>query len=357
MNKALINPKKILIMRYRYIGDTTLTVPFIRNLRARYPEAQIDIMVGAVDGEVLKHCPYIDNLIIFDKSYETLDENFIVPTKQTFWGYVKYLRTQKYDLGFILKRSFSSAMLAFLGGVKYRIGFNTEFRFFMLNKSVTYDTLKHEVDCFLDLLRAVNIEIKNEYLEAWTSEADKVRVDELLSDYKITSDRKVMIVASSTNPNKMWSDKSFADTIEELTNNFNCQIFFIGTKSDEAIYNRIKSKITVDLNHSIISIFGKTSVLESLEIIKRMSLVIGIDSGMMHMAASVNIPTISIFGPMNDLKWAPLSDNNHIVKADVACRPCSLTKDCTNNLVCLTNISYRDVISVAAKYLNNKVSV
>ena len=53
--------KKILVMRYRFIGDTLLTIPFLRNLRDAYPDAQIDMLVAPVSGEIIEKCPVIIN--------------------------------------------------------------------------------------------------------------------------------------------------------------------------------------------------------------------------------------------------------------------------------------------------------
>lgn len=86
--------KKILVMRYRFIGDTLLTIPFLRNLRDAYPDAQIDMLVAPVSGEIIEKCPYVDNFIYFDTTkkhrYENKDEN---SGKKNFWSYVKLLKT------------------------------------------------------------------------------------------------------------------------------------------------------------------------------------------------------------------------------------------------------------------------
>ena len=58
-------------MRYRFIGDTILTIPFLRNLRYAYPDAQIDMLVAPVSGEVIDKCPYVDNFIYFDTTKNT----------------------------------------------------------------------------------------------------------------------------------------------------------------------------------------------------------------------------------------------------------------------------------------------
>ena len=66
---------KILVMRYRFIGDTLLTVPFLRNLRYAYPDAQIDMLVAPVSGEIIEKCPYVDNFIYFDTTKKHRYEN------------------------------------------------------------------------------------------------------------------------------------------------------------------------------------------------------------------------------------------------------------------------------------------
>ena len=139
---------KILVMRYRFIGDTLLTIPFLRNLRDEYPDAQIDMLVAPVSGEIIDKCPYVNNFIYFDTTKKHRYENKENQEKKDFWSYVKLLRAQNYDKAYVLKRSFSSAFLAFAAGIKERIGFDTEMRGFLLTKKVPYIENRHEIECF-----------------------------------------------------------------------------------------------------------------------------------------------------------------------------------------------------------------
>lgn len=77
--------QKILVMRYRFIGDTILTVPFLRNLRYAYPDAQIDLMIAPVSGEIIDKCPYVDNFIYFDTTKNTDTKIRKVKAKKTFY--------------------------------------------------------------------------------------------------------------------------------------------------------------------------------------------------------------------------------------------------------------------------------
>ena len=162
---------KILVVRYRFIGDTILTVPFLRNLRRAYPYAKIDMLVSPVSGDLLETCPYIDNLIYFDTTRKHRYEHGKLG-KKSFWHYVKLLKNEKYDKAYVLKRSLSSAALCTFAGIKNKVGFNTEGRGLLLTKRVPYDRDKHEVESFLDVLKADNVPVFDNYLELWLKNED-----------------------------------------------------------------------------------------------------------------------------------------------------------------------------------------
>jgi heptosyltransferase-2 len=343
-------PKKILVIRYRFIGDTVLTVPFLRNLHYQYPYAKIDVLVEKVSGSFLKHCPYINNLINF--------EDWSIPKGErsskliNLIKHIFLLRKERYDMAFVLKRSLSSALMAYFSGSKIRAGFDTEYRGLLLTHKVNYDITKHESECFLDLLNEVNIPVKDYYLEAWTTKEEINNINTLLEKEPVSNTKKVLINASASNPDKMWSPVCFAKIIEILVNQYDCQIYITGIEKDAGAYEQIFRNLSEPLKHPVISFMGKTTILESVELIKRMNLVIGVDSGILHLSASVNSPTIGIFGPTNEKKWSPYNNKSNIITSTVTCRPCNLHKKSGCNIECLKNISYNDVISIAAKYLN-----
>ena len=343
---------RILVIRYRFIGDTILTVPFLRNLRYAYPDAKIDVLVSPVSGELLEGCPYIDNLLYFDTTRKHRYE-FGKAKKKSFFHYVKLLRLNKYDKAFVLKRSLSSALLAYLSGINYRCGFDTEHRGFLLNKKVPYIAEKHEVECFLDVLRAENIEIKDDYLESWINDLDLQTVDDIFKEYNISDKKKKVVVhATSGNRKKQWKKEYFAEVIEYFVNNIDTQVFFMGAKGDKSTYDEILKLIPNKLRNEPINLCGKLSINESNALISKMDLVFGNDSGNLHLAGALNIPTVVIYGPMDAKKWRVWNNNSTAITPDIECYPCNLKIKCPNNYKCLEIITPETVIKHIENILN-----
>ena len=116
------------MLRYRFIGDTILTVPFLRNLRRAEPEAYIAWVVAPGSASVVAGIPYVDELIYWDPATIHADSRGTHRTLGAKLVFLKELRRKKFDKVYVLKRSLSSAIMAFLSGAKQRIGFDTEGR-------------------------------------------------------------------------------------------------------------------------------------------------------------------------------------------------------------------------------------
>lgn len=345
--------EKILVIRYRFIGDTLLTVPFLRNLRYAYPHAQIDMLVAPVSGEIIEECPYVDNFIYFDTTRRNRYENS-AEEKKTFWSYVRLLRKKNYDKAYVLKRSFSSAFLAFAAGIKQRIGFNTECRCFLLTRSVPYRNGVHELDSFLDVLDADGINIRDNYIENWVTEEEANNADYLL-DERLPDKflKKVIVHATSGNRNKEWSKEKFARIVEYLCNEKDAQVIYMGTKNDSETYREIHMFIEKELKNKPLNLCGELSLRESLALTQKCDLIVGCDSGNLHIAASVGVPAIGIYGPMDEKKWGAFGLRHTLLTANVSCRPCGLKKrkKCKHEHQCLEKITVEDVKIAINKYL------
>lgn len=329
--------KRILVMRYRFIGDTLLTVPFLRNLRAAYPEAQIDMLAAPNSGELLRDCPYINELIMFDTTRKHRYENSAEKPK-SFWAYVKLLRERRYDTALVLKRSFSSAALATLAGIPERIGFDTEGRGWLLTKRVPYRKGIHEVDCFLDVLEAAGVPVRDRHLESWWQPAEDQTAARLLPE----NARNIVLHLSSSNRAKEWPEASAQTLAEWLLSRPDCHVHSMGAASDAPQYEALQARLPESLRERFHIHCGQLNLLESMAFLKRTDLVVGVDSGTLHMASAAGTPVIALFGPMDERKWGPL--NARILREDVPCRPCNLEVPCRFDYQCMNKLSPQKVI-------------
>ncbi len=320
MLDKLAHTQRILVLRYRFIGDTVLLIPFLRNLRHAFPKAVIDVLVAPNSGEVLTHCPYINSLIYFDTTRKHRYESGESARPKSFWSYVQLLKEKNYDTAFVLKRSFSSAVLAFLAGIPNRIGFDTEWRGALLTDKFPYDKEQHESDCFLDSLRAVEIPVEipvEEFsLEAFLSTDDKQKAELLLTEHLTPaqlSQPKLLIHLTASNEDKCLPKNFWQQLVPWLLEQFPVTLHCVGASMDGPAYNQLFSSLSSDHQARFYNWCGETSLLESQALIAQLSGVIGVDSGTLHMAAAVNVPVIALYNNASSqhlAKWHPLEVTN-----------------------------------------------
>ncbi len=304
-------PLRILVIRYRFIGDTVLAIPFLRNLREAFPKAKIDVLAEPVSGETLALCPYKDELLFYAprlKGEKKRTSQF--PTN--LLGAAKFIRARHYDRCYILRRSFSSAILPLLAGIPHRVGFATEGRRWLLQRSTPYAD-KHEVECFLDVLRADGIPVTDTRNENWTDPATDLRVAAALPE---GNRPRVFICAKSVFALKDWAPERFAQLIAWLVNERNCDIHLCDSPALAGYYEEIRAALPAPLARDWHDWSKELSLRESNSLFKRMDLAIGIDTGLLHLAASFHVPIIGLFGPLEPWRWHPWDTKHTILRPD-----------------------------------------
>ena len=351
--------KKILILRYRFVGDTVLSIPFVKNVRNFFPSAQIDVLVSPNSGELLEGNPDVNHVIYFDNTEFHKYEKEARSKKQeariycSFIDCVNALRKEKYDLILVLKRSFSSALLAFLIGAKYRIGFNTEFRSFLLTHTVTYDKNLHEADNFLNCLKPLDMKSEKYIPEIFPTQNEITKAKGFLvrlNRFKL----KVLIHATSAHPYKQWPKRYFGRLMDYLHDEFEAEFVFTGAKIDRLIYEEILKWCRNRGKIKILDLCGLTTLCECYAIYQGLDLAICVDSGNAHIAAASGIPTYVLYGPTRPERWLPIGKNVFPIRLNqlLSCQPCDVKIDC-NHLSCMKLLTPEIIFSK----LNNQPSL
>ncbi len=316
------NNTNILVVRYGTVGDTVLASAVFRELRNTFPNAQIDALVDNIAGGVLANCPYIDNLQKIQGKYKNI------------LSYFKLFR--KYTTVYFLKSDSFFSKVAFLSGVKNRIGFTrTEYdvsKNHFLTKVIPSNENRHVADCFLDMLQLTDIDIQNRDTEAWTNKADDDTIENFLNSFK---EKTVLIQAYSRIKEKNWLDEYWVQVIEYLSNELGAVVFLSGGAKDYTKYEELTQKLN---NCAIkpINISGKFSISQTTSLIKKVDMIIGIDSGLIHIAAAFKKDSILLNGNTSLKRWQPRNENCKIVTKNFPCSPCCINmyapKLCKNKI-------------------------
>jgi heptosyltransferase-2 len=319
--------EKIAVLRYRYLGDTILTFPFLTALRQQYPQSQIDWFCSPDLIEIAQLSPDINQAIGFD------------PKKQGWANSIQKLKG--YDRVYVLKRSFSSALIAFLAGIPKRIGFNTEARGFLLTDKIPYKgTLQHEAQSFIDCLEPSSKPNKALTLPQ-IQNPPVYPLPELTGNHDETRPIRIIIHPHSTNLAKCWPLDSFAQVISHFKDH--AQFILIGSPNEQ---ERTESLIKLcPSNLNLINLCGKTSLLQTLSILTQGDILISNDSGIPHLGAITSIRQFVLFGPTDPKQWSPISSSTHIIAENqLGCRPCRMKITCNDDFTCLKTISSQQVI-------------
>lgn len=345
-----IAPKNILVLRYRFIGDTVLTVPFLRNLRAAFPSARIDLMIEPFSGRVLEGCPYVDRIIPFE--IKTIHQYSASSERGKVAGYLaarRRIKDGRYDAAFVLKRSLSSALLVWTAGIPRRIGFSTEGRRLLLTDPVVYRHDQHEVENFLDCLRAVDVPVASKELELWPSAQDDAEVRALFNEQGWNPDDLTIIIhAAASLPAKQWPLERFGVVMKALRERHQARFIYTGSQGDSVLYEAIERFGPFQG----LNLCGKSGLRRNLSVYRAADLFFGVDSGPMHMAAAVGVPVVALFGPTDERKWGPWGRGHTVITKRLACYPCKPHK-CADN-ECMKRISADEALAEVEKKIAEK---
>lgn len=304
-------PLRILVIRYRFIGDTVLAIPFLRNLRHAFPHATLDVLAEPVSGDTLAHCPYKNEILYYAPRLRGKAKTRS-PHPTSLLSCARMLRARRYDRVYILRRSFSSAVLPLLAGIPHRVGFATEGRRWLLQSSTLYLD-KHEVECFLDLLRADDVPVTDTYNENWSDPATDERV---AADLPPTGRRRVFVCAKSVFERKDWAPERFAAVLEWLVSERNCEIHFCDSPGNAAYYQAIVSGLSETARTACHDWSEKLRIRDVNSLFRQIDLALGIDTGLLHIAASFKVPVVALFGPLEPWRWHPWDVAHTIVRPE-----------------------------------------
>jgi len=344
--------KKILVLRYRSIGDIILSFPAVERLKAAYPEASIDMVIDDVFADVCYGHPHIDNVLLHRRKRGEMSRFAY------FMDYLKFisgLRKRKYDLVVDFHCGPRSALTAFLTGARYRLGNLMRARnklfYNMYPEPGTNDT--HTVDVMLRTLEPLGLKAqkKKKSLYLGYNSDDEMYVRNFLEKFDVSDkDRVVMVHPGARVDIKRLPAQKMGEAVRWMTDELGVKVLYAGNDNDlPAIAEIVSYSEKPGLMATNLTL-GQLAAL-----IKSCDMFIGNDSGPMHMAAALDVPIVAFFGPSDPKVWSPWGARGKIVRCTpMPCMPCD-QKNCPylgNH--CMTRIKLQDIKRAVTSTLHLK---
>lgn len=339
------NKKKILIINVNWIGDVIFSTPFIRTVRENYNDSYIACLLHPRCVDVLKDNPRINEIIIYDEE----------GAHKSLAGKIKLissLRKKKFDLVFILHRSFTKALIAFLTGAKERVGYPTKRRGMFLTKLVEISAEEvHKVEYFLDLARAYGLRVGDIVYEFFVKDEYRRKIKQLLNASGIDDNDTLVILCPGGNWDpKRWPKENFARLADMLIEEMRVKVVISGANKDITLAEDIKKM----MKNTPVILCGKTNLKELGALMERADLVVANDSGPMHLAVAMKTNVVALFGPTSPKLTGPYGNGNYTIiwkneECDVPCYDVT----CTDNR-CMSLITPEEAFVAAKNMLLNR---
>ena len=317
---------KVLIVRLSAIGDVVQGIPCLVALKESFPDWEISWLVEETSAPILKGHPYLKRLFILKRNWRTQRSGFSSTNfgegAANIWHIRKCLRQESFDVAIDLQGLFKSGLWSWLSGAPRRLGHNKtrEFAHFFLNEFVgdrpTFDPDFPLVQRYLEPARYLGADVsKGRYLLPPSSPEIVAQVDSLLG-FKDSSRPLIALCPWSLWPSKNWPLERWKEVAVSLSHDF--RVLVMGMAADQRKAETLASSIPHVLN-----LTGKTPLALLPEIFRRCRLVMGPDSGPVHLAnATLQSRILMIFGSTSKHRSGPWGEGHRAVALDLSCQPC-----------------------------------
>jgi len=338
---------RILVRSTNWVGDAILTTPAIRAVRKNFPDAEVSILAKPWVAPVFYNNPDIDHILVYDSE-----------GRHKGWSgkvrLARSLRERRFDLAILLQNAFEAALLAYLAGIPCRLGYKTDGRHLLLTHGVHLEPrLKevHEIEYYLGILEGSGLRSDGRDLILQVSEKERHEAEAFLSEYQISGGQPLAGVSpgATYGPAKRWLPERFAALCDRLQESSGARIVILGGPGDAAVGDQVSRFMKIPP----INLCGKTTLRQAVSVIDRCHLFITNDSGLMHVAAALDIPLVAIFGSTNPNTTGPSSSKSRIVRVPMDCSPC-LKTTCPEDHRCMEEISVDQVYGVAKAVMESE---
>ncbi len=338
---------KVLVRATNWLGDAVISIPALHEIRRAHPGAEIVILTRQWVADLYAREDFCDRILVYQNKGLHAGVLGRLRLAQT-------LRREQFDKAILLQNAFDAAILAFLARIPVRIGYARDARGILLTESIPVPgpgaIPDHQRFYYLELLRRAGI--INELPEC--ADIRLGGVDRAAADGRRGWKNRNLpegpwigvSPGAAYGAAKRWIPERFAAAAAELSRQLNANIAIFGSPAEAELAESIASQAGSRAH----SLAGKTSLSEFIELASTCSVYLANDSGPMHVAAALGLPTVAIFGATDHIATGPSASWARVLRHEVECSPCML-RECPIDHPCMTGVSVDEVVTEALELL------
>ncbi|MGA2715160.1 MAG: lipopolysaccharide heptosyltransferase II [Bryobacteraceae bacterium] len=339
---------KILVRATNWIGDAVMSLPALRAIRGRFPHAGITVLAKPWVAALYEGEASIDRVIPLEGAPGARDW-------AAKWKLARQLRRERFDLAVLFPNSFESAAVAWLAGVKRIIGYARDGRSALLSDAIALpakgEIPRHERFYYLEMLRRAGI------IESIPG-VREIRLDGIpearCRGTKLFERFGVKLPVIGVSPGaaygaaKRWLPERFGEAAARLAAEMGGSVAVFGSAAEKPMCDEVARAAG---GHGFVHNFaGETDLRAFIDMTAACRLFLTNDSGAMHIASALGVPSVTVFGPTDETATGPLGPAARLVREPVECAPC-LLRECPIDHRCMTRVTAEVVIKAAEDLL------
>ncbi len=330
-----LKPFRILIRSSNWLGDAIMGVPAVRAIKSGRPDAHVTVVAPAKLAPVWKLVPEVDEILDLKNS--------------SLLAIVRAVRRQQtFDVAILFPNSLRAALEVWLAGISRRVGYEGHWRRWLLNQIVLGrewpGPIEHQSQRFLRI--AEDCGVSEQFMSEQKTPNAQRPTPNAESEHSHQAPKIGLCPGAEYGPAKRWLPERFAEAAKKITEQSNVQWVLFGTKNDAPIGEQVAR----ELDDKCVNRIGQTTLEQLIDELRDCRLLLTNDTGTMHLAALLGVPTVAIFGSTEPRLTGPLGDGHIILRHQVECSPCFL-RECPIDFRCMKAISVQEVVDAVMSIL------
>ncbi len=347
--------RRILVIKPDHLGDVLLLTPALRLLRQRLPDARIVLLIGPWSRAAVAHNADVDTILTcpfpgFTRAPQPrLSEPYRLLLKQAW-----LIRAGRFDAALIARDDhWWGALLTALAGIPRRVGYAVPEVAPFLSDALPHSFDDHVTAQSLALVQQLTGEPipAPPAMVAPIGAADHAWAAQWLAQRQLDAQTLVAIHPGAGGAAKLWLPARWAALADALASR-GCTIVLTGGEAERVLVTDIRARMT----HAPITMVGEATLGQLAALYQRCALVLGVDSGPLHLAASTGVPTVALFGPGDHRRFGPWGDpaRHVVIRSGLWCSPCGVMEACPRGTApseCMSRITLAPVLDAATNLL------